>query len=329
MNHVGHRPIVGGLLGIHALTSLHAGSGAALGTVDLPIQREQQNSWPTIPGSALKGILRDAGREETIKAGKQPNRDSADSDPNILALFGASKKHANTLDESAGALAITDARLLAFPIRSLKGAFAWVTCAAALSRLSRDLMLVGRSERDIEIANPPSDFHAIVAADSPLLIDGKYLQLDDEPYTRIDTPPSSVGKWIGAALLPKLPEYASTTARLVKHLVVVSDSDFTHIAKYSTEVTARIGLNYETKTKKDGALFYQEFVPTEAIFYSVVLVNDSRLTNKDPANKKQPAMQLLKYFADRICASNMLQIGGDETTGKGLCAIRLWIGDKA
>lgn len=33
-----------------------------LGTVDLPVQRERHTGWPTIPGSAPKGILRDRCR---------------------------------------------------------------------------------------------------------------------------------------------------------------------------------------------------------------------------------------------------------------------------
>src|SRR5690606_3877485 len=55
--------------------------------------------------------------------------------------------------------------------------------------------------------------------------------------------------------------------RLKSHLVVISDDSFTHFARYATEVNARIGLDYQTKTVKDGALFYQEFLPPETIFY--------------------------------------------------------------
>lgn len=53
------------LMFIHALTGLHPGSGTALGVVDLPVQRERHTQWPTIPGSALKGVLRDACREKS------------------------------------------------------------------------------------------------------------------------------------------------------------------------------------------------------------------------------------------------------------------------
>src|SRR5262249_9039713 len=48
---------------IHTLTGLQPGSGTALGVVDLPVQRERHTQWPLIPGSSLKGILRDACRE--------------------------------------------------------------------------------------------------------------------------------------------------------------------------------------------------------------------------------------------------------------------------
>ena len=44
--------VLGALLGIHAQTSLHPGTGTTLGTVDLPIQRERHTHWPTIAGWA-------------------------------------------------------------------------------------------------------------------------------------------------------------------------------------------------------------------------------------------------------------------------------------
>ena len=44
------------ILGLHAQTSLHPGSGTALGTVDLPVQRERHTLWPTIPGSASRAF---------------------------------------------------------------------------------------------------------------------------------------------------------------------------------------------------------------------------------------------------------------------------------
>src|SRR5207302_541516 len=136
------------LLFLHAQTALHPGSGTALGTVNLPVQRERHTHWPTIPGSSLKGILRDLCREGA-KEKYQEDRDGEgkvrrtrrrvanEEDPDLVAAFGPGK-----VDERsghAGALAVTDARILAFPVRSLRGVFAWVTCPDVLDRLDRDL----------------------------------------------------------------------------------------------------------------------------------------------------------------------------------------------
>ena len=50
------------LMFVHALTSIHPGSGTALGVVDLPVQRERHTNWPTIAGSSLKGVLKAEAR---------------------------------------------------------------------------------------------------------------------------------------------------------------------------------------------------------------------------------------------------------------------------
>ena len=100
------------------------------------------------------------------------------------------------------------------------------------------------------------------------------------------------------------------------HLVVLHDDDFTHFVRHATEVVARVGLDYERKTVKQGALFYEEFVPAETLFYCVVLASASR---RDGHGKS--ADDILKYLHDKL--PPILQIGGDETIGKGLCAVRL------
>ena len=303
----------GGLLGIHALTALHPGSGTALGTVDLPVQRERHTGWPTIAGSALKGILRDACRELHKGSGTRTEADALDA---VTQLFGPPT--ANN-DAHAGALSITDARLLAYPVRSLKGVFAWVSCPAVLCRAARDADLVGDKTPDA----PPavSQGQVLAVKDSPCLIDGTKLLLEEFPFTRETTGDSSAwAKWIADSLLPSGDHYTATRERFLKCFAVLADDDFTHFVKYATEVTARIGLNYDTKTVKDGALFYQEFLPTESLFYAVALVNESR------SKQKATAADLLPTFAAILTKSPVLQIGGDETTGKGFCSVRLTTG---
>jgi CRISPR-associated protein Cmr4 len=114
----------------------------------------------------------------------------------------------------------------------------------------------------------------------------------------------------------------NTRESIKKRLVILNDDDFTHFAQYATEVLARIGLDYEKKTVKDGALFYEEFLPPETIFYSVVIASESRF-----ATVKKDAAGILEYLGNNL--PEYLQIGADETIGKGICAVRLVNGQEA
>lgn len=268
---------VGGILYLHALTALHPGSGTALGAVDLPVQRERHTDWPVIPGSSIKGVLR-----ETTENGLRDR------------LFGAGDNDGT----SAGALSFTDARVLAFPVRSLKGVFAWVTCPQGLQRWSRDGGLVGKmSAVDEKLA--VDETSALCVQASLCVHDGKLI----------------LEEFVFKAKPTALDFFDAFDGEERKRLVVVDDTSFTHFAKYCTEVTARIELKKDTKTadKDAGALFYQEFVPAETLFYSLVLAAPTR--KKDQPESAQENLNAFRFPAT-------IQIGGDETTGKGLCALR-------
>lgn len=309
MNAIGNRKTVGSLLHMHALTSLHWGAGASLGSVDLPIQRERHTQWPNGAGSALKGVLRDACREALATSGTA--RGDADQHDRIRRLFGSAKTGSE--ETNAGALCVTDARLLAFPVRSLKGVFAWITCPAVLDRLTRDMDLAGIKlpAHNYTVTNES----ALVADGCPLIVADQYIQLDDETLDVGAQRITDLALQLSEHCLPSGPEYEATRQRFVKQLVVVSDDVFTHFCKYATEVVARIGLDYNTKTVKPGALFYQELLPAESLMYSVLLVNDSRGSNS------QPGAQLLSDLQSLLQQTSVLQVGGDETTGKGYCSI--------
>lgn len=283
------------LLFIHALTSMHPGSGTALGTVDLPVQRERHTQWPIIPGSTLKGILRDACR---------PPNNGKDE---WLAAFGP---ESNSSDEHASALSLTDARILAFPVRSLKGVFAWVTCQAVLERLIRDLTLLQINELSIPNTWPKSD-QAFCQGNSPLLLDGNKLILEEFEFERTDCA-EGVDNWISKHAISD----GDTQKRLQNHLVILHNDDFTHFVRHATEVVARVALNSDTKTAQSGALFYEEFLPPETLFYSVVLANASR---KDGFSKNPS--EILGYLRSKI--PSVLQIGANETIGKGICVVTL------
>lgn len=291
------------LLFLHALTGLHPGSGTALGVVDLPVQRERHTGWPTIPGTSLKGVI----RAEAL--GVEPER--ARPSEHFLAVFGPDTKNAA---EHAGAVAFTDARILAFPVRSLKGVFAWVTCPAVLARLSRDQELAGA----VPLVRVPTvtGEQALVGTGSRLEIivgNRRGLVLEEFDFAaQQHADADAIAEWIAERAVTD----DATRARIRTHLAVISDDSFAHFVQYATEVTARIALNYETKTVTDGALFYEEFLPPESLFYSLLIAQKARrkAVTLDPAG-------VLSWLAKLDLKT--IQIGGGETIGKGFCAVRL------
>ena len=275
------------LLYFHAITSLHPGSGTALGVVDLPVQRERHTGWPVIPGSSIKGVLRDACNPRNGDTGLWE------------AAFGPAKIDSGSGDAFAGALSLTDARLLAFPVRSLKGVFAWVTCPQVIHRWQRDLNVAGLA----------SDVPALdVKEGEALVAPGSVLKV------QAGAPKIVLEEFVFAPKEQNLDFFPVLGAEDKKRLAILDDSDFTYFARHATEVTARIKLNSETKTVDKGALFYQEFLPAETILYTLVLGAPSR-----KAGTEGSAEAILGYLFEKL--PEYLQIGGNETTGKGICKL--------
>ena len=287
------------LLFIHALTGLHPGSGTALGVVDLPVQRERHTDWPIIPGSSLKGVMR-----------AECARDNR-GDKDVLAVFGPETGAAS---DHAGAVAFSDARILAFPVRSLTGVFAWVTCPDVLNRLKRDLALIGGGFPPVPAVGKDK---TACAEDSPLIAHDGRLMLEEFEFLR-DGDAREVADWIASRAV----EDTGTQERLRAHLAILHNDDFTHFVRNATEVVARVGLDYERKTVRKGALFYEEYLPAETLFYSLALCSASRRPNSELST----ATDILQWLSKN--APKTLQIGGGETVGKGFCAVRFHDGSK-
>lgn len=145
---------------LHALSALHVGVGQAVGVVDLPIMRARASQLPIVPGSAIKGVLRD----EFASHEKQK------------VLFGPDEIKDDKAAH-AGALAFGDAQLLILPVRALAGVSAFVTCPFVLNQYRRDLLRAGAA--DLPDVPKPAAEGGLVTADSVnRLQDGK-LVLED------------------------------------------------------------------------------------------------------------------------------------------------------
>ena len=298
-------------------TPLHAGSGSDLGIVDLPIQRETHTDYPKIEASGLKGSIREIFHEKSESGQVKHNE--------VLLAFGP-----NTGDLHAGALGFTDARLLLFPVKSVKGVFAWVTCPAVLERFKHDLSIC---EPTIDFVENIPDANT-VSNNSQLIVkdEGDTKKIVLEEYTFTVTPDNdcqTVANWISNDVLPDdVPSYVYWKEKMEKDIVVLSDDDFRDFVMLSTDVIARTKIDSNTGTVATGALWYEEYLPTDSILYSLALTTPLFV---DDAKKKETCFDILSPVSDKNLKEaekvmtfltnhlpSIIQIGGNATIGKGI-----------
>jgi len=303
----------GALLFFYTETPLHVGCGEGLGAIDLPIQRERISELPIVPGSAVKGALREVFRG-------QPHSDEQ-------GLFGPPPPKPGAAEEPkfAGALNLTDARLLLLPIRTVYGGWAWATSPMILERLARDLEIVGHKRPKWANLKPPApqknqdpDSLALRFADQPAIAPDGNLILEDTLYTTV----AATQEDGAAALLddlksafPTEKSYDSIRDRLAEQLVLLTDTELKHWAKHGTEVMTRVRISEKTGTVEKGALWTEESLPSESLLWSLALMGNSR------RREELHGAKLLEAFDSGL--KRRVFLGGDRTIGRGLCGINL------
>ena len=307
------------LLFVYTETPLHVGCGEGLGSIDLPIQRERITGLPIAPGSGIKGALREVFR------GHGDNDDE-------FALFGPAPptKGANQAPTHAGALSLTDARLLLLPIRTIYGGWAWATCPMILERLARDLEIAGHARprwADLEALKSLNDPQvqnknpqALTFDDAPSIApDRNNLLLEDTLYSVQRAAPKDIAEELVRVLqeaLPRQESYKPLKRRLAQQLVVLSDAELKHWAKHGTEVITRVRIDDESGTVVNGALWNEEALPSESLLWSLALVSPSRKPGED-----RKAKELLGSLKEHL--HTRIFLGGDRTIGRGLCGLNL------
>ena len=311
---------------MRVLTPMHVGAGEGLRYIDLPIEREAHTDFPLVQSTAIKGAIRtieilkiakklDEEEERELRDFAEDQLDLKDVDelgratlierllenikddklqnaPNsIKSILNDISNLANKLGKKnkEGNLAFVDARILFFPVKSLRGIFALVTCPYVLERFRKDT--------DVNISLPEvpkSASECIVIEDSVITVSNK-LVLEEFALTaktaktgNIQIEDQSLSSMIDMIDMIDL-----------KRVAVVHDDLFSHIVKNYTEVQTHIKVDIEMGTVEGGALWTEEYVPAEAIFYFKVVSNNGSF----------------------ITIPNILQIGGNSSTGKGIVEV--------
>jgi CRISPR-associated protein Cmr4 len=264
-----------------------------------------------IQSSGIKGKLRSAFESNGLR--EQPDL--------MKAIFGPKSDNAS---EHAGALSPGDGRILLFPVRSLKGVFAWITCPLAISRFVRDLHLTGQQLILPIDMSRVTDSNALVPNNCQLSIDNAIV-LEEFTFAAIKNPEvDELAAWLADNALPSGDEYIFWRSRLKTNLAIVSDDAFKDFCQFSTDIVARTKLDPVKKTVETGALWTEENLPNDTLLYTPLFACDPRTENKPKkknGNGDLDAKEILDIVQEHLTNGHArLQLGGNETVGRGIVA---------
>jgi CRISPR-associated protein Cmr4 len=272
------------LVMLRAMSPIHAGTGMGQDVIDLPIAREIGTDIPIIPGTSVKGVLRGLSANEHY--------------------YGTQTK--------AGCLQWSDMYLVALPVRSMRGTFAYVTSPYLLQRFVDDynICFPNTPMNAYTVPNPTAegeyttvihagegpDANSVLAVDEPYVVAIADLVMN---YTSQDL--SAI-----ADAFNQLNLFPSTANQMVRRICLVHDTVMHYLMRTATEVRHRNALD-ENKTVRDGMLWLEEMLPRESIMAGMMRVVPR-------------GNILINHLENEIHAINMRKIvtfGGDTSTGHG------------
>lgn len=273
------------LIILKTMTPLHVGAGEGSGIADLPIQREAATNIPKVESSTFKGSLR-CSCEKML------------DEEHVKILFGNG-------NNKTGEIAFTDLRLLFFPVKSSKNIFSLISCPYVLERFYEDIILYN--------TEPISGIKGLLTnmrmfdSNTAVTLNGNQENIYLEDYLFKTEKIHIENLFSGIHGLQKM----------LSRIVIISNDNFVDFVNYYTEVITRNKIDGETGTAKNTALFTEEYVPEEAIFYGVI----SRFHDIFDKNKNRNVYEeFIKNF-DCDGKLNKFRIGGNVTLGKGIVKI--------
>ncbi|MCL6622790.1 MAG: type III-B CRISPR module RAMP protein Cmr4 [Syntrophobacterales bacterium] len=287
---------------LYAITPLHAGSGQAIGAVDLPIQRERHTRWPMVQASGVKGAFRDWFQRYYLSNGPTVPEKEKQCEQVTERVFGQAEEGEGKKGQ-AGAVAFTDARILAFPVRSQVAPFVWVTCPAVLARLRRDLALGEFSLEIPDLAPQGQDGFLCVAGNinTPVVLEDLAVSPETGPSPE--------------AIKELKKTFATLTGGQVTRLLLISDANFKFLVENATEIQPQIAIDFDTGATKEGSLRYQELLPSDSVLYCLVFYAPERIKGNNGLDPR-----VIRNCLTAAISSH-LQLGGDLTLGRGLMEV--------
>lgn len=230
---------------VMAVDPLHVGTGGyRLGMVDLSIVREPGTNIPKIPGTTLHGAIRLYAAYQYNKvqcAGSSiSEKPCGDAACPVCYTFGYIK---DASSGKRGMVNISDARILFFPVYSLKGPV-WVSTPPVLR------------ECGIQVENT------------------------QDVVTSMDIPPNKVINlgWLMVKIVGKtaitLGSESEEWNQIKDRIVVVPEPVFSQVVNSNLEIRTSVSISPETGTAEDSALFTYEAIPRSTFLWADVVEDD-------------------------------------------------------
>ena len=274
---------------LHLLMTLdpvHVGTGGyRLGRVDNSIVREPGTNVPKIPGTALHGAIRQyaAHRYGKPQCAGQKDHCARPTCPICYTFGSIAGDRAN-----AGVVAISDARIVLFPVYSMFGPV-WVTTPERLKNSElmdeRNDSLNIEEDKAIWSNRLTSENHINCINLGWLMVEGNAdsFNLNDR----------------------HIPDQ-------IKHrIVVVSERLFNHIVNSNLEVRTSVSINPDTGAAEEGALFTYEAIPRATVLWTEIVVSDFK-GNFPSKQKWQQEIKKRKLSEDLTECQNLPPIMPDN-----------------
>jgi CRISPR-associated protein Cmr4 len=273
---------------LYSLAPIHCGGEGDLGNI-LEIAREIHTNFPYIPGSSLRGSLRD---EVT-----QLDKDAAN------ALFGKELDKNGQDQMGVHQVWFGDARLLWIPMRTMasgnRDVFTWVSCHSLIRDRALIANLPGAVFPDYPVGTQPGNF---TVADAQVKVE----KLEDTHKQAI----AIAGNWPNSLNSSVKPTWE-------KSLLVLPDADFQVLMEHSlwTQVRNKIQEGDIGATSEGSAeVFWTDVcIPRDTIFYyswGYSLLKNNPITTA----QHQLLMTIIK---------GLIQVGGQANVGRGW--VQSWV----
>ena len=277
---------------INTITPLHVGSGASnVGIVDNLVQRDAITNYPIINGSSIKGAVREYFNWIIKNEENHKNK----GEKFINYIFGQAAEVSENGGESYGHYKFFQSNLIAFPVRCTVKAYMMAICEESITEVINNAEIF---DIDNKLIKELKELVKVLKASKINEGEAQLLSSElsnDEAYAEDLLIKNDFYKK-NKMNLETIKEY------LGKDLVLLSNKEFKDLLE-DLPVIAR---NKLSNGKSDN-LWYEEVVPREAKFFTLVVKEDT-------------TEERMAEF-DEIFTAKPIQIGANGSIGYGFCKI--------